>query len=334
MKATIFFQSVLCLLFLSVGCQQQKQPQKQEVRQASPDIVYNVKLKDLRLGDGVPLDLDVFLRWTITQPKTFFNQFQTADTFNNLVLYPRSMEMGATVANSFASVDSVFSSQREAFLATVKQALEEGLGEESMSMKEVIVSNIGFPASYTRAMEKVGLQRQLLEAIEQEKVIALQRAEAEKEKAKASSKVDIVKAEAEGRLANINAKTEESRRRSELAKAETQAQIVRKKAQAEADRNRLLAKAELEKKTGLKNLELARQSELDNLEIEKAQKSRRSKLADQIEFATVVQNNPVFANYLVNKELASKVGIAVVPTGTDANVFGNLLKQNMNDENN
>lgn len=323
MRARFLLPLLIVVSLLSFGCQKQ-------TSQPSTEVIYSVRLPELRLGDGVPLSLDVYLRWEVDQPKIFYNKFPNPDTFKSMVLFPRAMEMGGKIANGFPSVDSVFSTQREAFLATMKQALEESLGEEGMSMKEVIVSNILFPVSYTQAMEKVGLQRQMLEAIQQEKRLAIERAEADKEKAEANSKVAIVQAEADGRVAKINAQTEESRRKNEVAKAETQAQIVRKEAQAEADRNRLLAKAELEKKTDLKNLELARQQELDDLEINKAQKARRMELEDQIEFATVVQQNPVFANYLVNKELASKVGIAVVPTGTDSNVFGNLLKQNMN----
>ncbi len=321
MRARNFLFLTACITFFLISsC-------KQNSQQFNKDAIYSVRLPDIRLGDGVPLALDLYLRWTVDQPKVFYSQFPTTDTFNSMVLFPRAMEMGSQVANDFESVDSVFSTQREAFLATVKQALEESLGEEGMSMKEVIVSNIIFPHSYTEAMEKVGLQRQLLEAIQQEKRIAIERASAEKEKAEANSKVEIARAEANGRVAQINARTEESTRKSELAKAETAAQITRKQAQAEADRNRLLAKAELEKKTDLKNLDLTRQQEMDDLEIVKAKKVRRAELEDQIEFATVVQENPNFANFLINRELASKVGIAVVPTGSDPNVFSGLLNQ-------
>lgn len=320
MRTNQFFVVLFIFLFISVGC-------SDRTPAPTPDVVYSVRLNELRLGDGVPITLDIYLRWAVSEPNVFYQQFQNTDTFNTLILFPRAMEMGGAIANDFPSVDSVFTSHREAFLATVKQALEESLGEEGMAMKEVIVSNIVFPQSYTHAMEKVGLQRQMLEAIEQEKLLAIEQAEANKEKAEANSLVAIAQAEADGRVAEINARTEEKRRRSELAKAETQAQITRKKAKAEADRNRLLAQAELEKKTDLKNLDLARQQEMDDLEIVKARKERRSVLEDQIEFATVVQKNPNFADFLINRELASKVGIAVVPTGSDPNVFSGLLQQ-------
>lgn len=286
------------------------------------------------MGDGVPLDIDVYLRWEVQNPPTFFSQFSNVDTFNRMVLYPRAKELGNMVANEFESVDSVFSSQRELFLVELKNNFEKSLGEESIQIKEVIVSNITFPESYTSAMEKVGLQRQLLEAIQQEKAVAIERSKAEKAKTEAQAKVKIAKAEADGRVAQINARTEESRRKSELAKAETQAQITRKEAQAEADRNRLLAKAELEKKTDLKDLDLLKKQQLDNLEIDKAKKVRKAELESQIELAEVVQQNPTFASFLVNKELASKVEIAVLPTGSDPNVFGNLLKQGVNGSNN
>ncbi|MEO1262487.1 MAG: SPFH domain-containing protein [Bacteroidota bacterium] len=324
MRTFLIFNLLVAYTFFSVGCQDKN------AAQLSPDQVFSTQLTDLRLGDGVPLDLKVYLRWTVEDPTLFYRQFTTADSFNHLVLFPRAMEMGGKIANEFISVDSVFSTQREAFLVTMKQALEESLGEEGMSMKEVVVSSITFPVSYTDAMEKVGLQRQMLEAIEQEKRIAIERAEANKEKTEANAKVAIAEAEAEGRVARIKAKTEESNRKSELAKAETAAQITRKKAQADADRNRLLAKAELEKKTDLKNLELQRQQEMDDLEIAKAKKTRQAELEDQIEFANVVQDNPNFANFLINKELASKVGIAVVPTGSNPNVFSDLLNQKIN----
>ena len=302
---------------------------KQKEQQGYKDVIYSIRLPDIRLGDGVPLGLDLYLRWSVDEPKKFYDQFPNTDSFNQMVLFPRAMEMSGSIANDFESVDSVFSTHREAFLATLKQALEESLGEEGISMKEVIVSNVIFPVSYTQAMEKVGLQRQLLEAIQQEKRIAIERAAANKEKAEANSKVAIAEAEAEGRVAKIKAQTEESRRKSELAKAETAAQISRKEAKAEADRNRLLAKAELEKKTDLKDLDLARQREMDDLEIEKGKKVRRTELEDQIELANVVQANPNFANYLIYKEMAAKVDIAVVPTGSDPNVFSQLLNQNV-----
>ena len=320
MRASFIFELLVCITMLSFGCGKKSS-------QPSTDVVYSVRLPDLRLGDGVPLSLDVFLRWAVDRPNVFYSQFPDAQSFNTSVMYPRAMEMGGQIANGFASVDSVFSTQREAFLATMKQALEESLGEEGMVMKEVIVSNVLFPESYTDAMEKVGLQRQLIEGIQQEKRIAIERAEANKEKAQANAKVAIAEAEAEGKVAQINAQTEESHRKSELAKAETAAQITRKQAQAEADRNRLLAKAELEQKTDHKNLDLARQQEMDDLEIAKSKKARRTELEDQIEFATVVQANPNFANFLINRELASKVGIAVLPTGSDPNVFSGLLNQ-------
>ena len=317
--------TVLLVLLTFASCRN-----KEKTYPGPTDVVYSVTLPEVRLGDGVPLELDLYLRWKVEEPQSFFAQFSTTDTFNHMILYPRALELSTTVANQFPSVDSVFSSERELFLENIKENLHEYLGESGMSIKEVIISRVGFPTSYTTAMEKVGLQRQLLEAIRQQNAIDLEKSAADKKKAEADAQVAMAQAEADAKVAQINAKAEESRRKSQLAKAETEAQMTRKRAQAEADRNRLLAKAELEKKTDLKNLELVKKQELDDLEIEKSKKAKRADLESQMEFATVVQQNPTFANFLINRELASKVEIAVLPTGTEPTVFGDLLKQNKN----
>jgi patatin-like phospholipase/acyl hydrolase len=36
--------------------------------------------------------------------------------------------------------------------------------------------------------------------------------------------------------------------------------------------------------------------------------------------------NPAYASFLVNRELASKVQIAVLPLGTDSGVLGNIIQ--------
>jgi regulator of protease activity HflC (stomatin/prohibitin superfamily) len=298
------------------------------------DIVYSVRLPNIRLGDGVPLDVDIYLRWEIENPSVFYGQFSTADTFNRLVLFPRAMELSATVANHFPSVDSVFASQRELFLDEVKQALIGQLGEDGITIEEVIVTNLSFPKSYTDAMEKVGMKRQLLEGIRQQNVVDLEQAVAQRKKAEADGLVAIAEAEAEGKVARIEAKTEENRRLSELARAETAAQKLRKMALAQADSVRMINKADIEKLADLKDLDLQKKRQMDDLEIEKSRKQKRADLDDNIELATVVQNNPNFASFLINKELASKVGIAVLPTGSDPNVFSGLLQQKMKEDKN
>jgi regulator of protease activity HflC (stomatin/prohibitin superfamily) len=251
-----------------------------------------------------------------------------------MVLYPRAMELSSNVANRFPSVDSVFANHRENFLAEIKQALLGGLGENGMAIKEVTISHLSFPEGYTNAMEKVGMQRQLLEGIRQQNLLDLEQATASRKKADADGQVAIAQAEAEGKVARIEAKTEENRRLSELARAETAAQKLRKMAQAQADSLRLLNKADIEKLADLKDLELQKRRQLDDLEIEKSRKQKRADLDDHLELATVVQNNPNFASFLINKELASKVGIAVLPTGSDPNVFSGLLQQKMKEEKN
>ncbi len=301
---------------------------------AGKDMVYQANLTGIRLGDGVPLDLGVYLRWKIEKPAVFFSQFPTTDTFSRMVLYPRAMELSSTVANRFPSVDSVFAPHRERFLQEIKQELLGNLGENGISVKEVTISNVRFPESYTSAMEKVGMQRQLLEGIRQQNVLDLEQATASRKKADADGQVAIAEAEAEGKVARIEAKTEENRRLSELARAETAAQKLRKMAQAQADSLRLLNKADIEKLADLKDIELQKRRQLDDLEIEKSRKQKRADLDDNIELATVVQNNPNFASFLINKELASKVGIAVLPTGPDPNVFSGLLQQKMKEEKN
>ena len=304
------------------------------VRQAGQDVVFSSRLPAIRLGDGVPVDLDVYLRWKVEAPVAFFSQFPTTDTFNRMVLYPRAMELSMTVANRYPSVDSVFASQRELFLDDVKQSLRDQLGEDGISIKEVTITNINFPQSYTSAMEKVGMQRQLLEGIRQQNVVDLEEAAAQRKKAEADGQVAIAEAEAEGKVARIEAKTEESRRLSEMARTETVAQKLRRMAQAQADSTRLLNKAELDRLADLKDLDLQKKRQMDDLDIEKSRKQKRAELDDNIELATVVQNNPNFASFLINKELASKVGIAVLPTGSDPNVFSGLLQQKMKEEKN
>jgi uncharacterized membrane protein YqiK len=178
------------------------------------------------------------------------------------------------------------------------------------------------------------MKRQLLEGIRQQNVVDLEQAVAQRKKAEADGLVAIAEAEAEGKVARIEAKTEENRRLSELARAETAAQKLRKMALAQADSVRMINKADIEKLADLKDLDLQKKRQMDDLEIEKSRKQKRADLDDNIELATVVQNNPNFASFLINKELASKVGIAVLPTGSDPNVFSGLLQQKMKEDKN
>lgn len=302
----------------------------EEVSPLSFDQVHQHTLSEIRLGDGVPMGMQLAVRWKIENEEDFKTQFPSVDDYYQKIIVPRCFEITSTVSNTYESVDSVFSPQRQQYLDDIKSNLYGRLGEEGISIKEVIVSNLVFPNNYTKAMEEAGMQRQELERIKQRQIADLARAEAEKEKAKADGKVAIVKAEAAGRLQEIQAKTEKSQRAIEMAKAETQNRVALLKTSNEAERNRVLASAELERQTELKNLELQRLREIDNLAIEKKKRMRLDELDTEMRFAKLCSENPTYASYLVNKELADNVQIAVLPTNTtDQNVFSDLIGQRM-----
>ena len=289
------------------------------------DQVYQQQISGVRLGDGVPLKLDLAIRWKIEDCDLFSTQFSSIDRYNQLVLLPRTMELSNNVSSSYVSIDSVFTSQRQIFIRDIKAELLKNLGEEGLQIKEIILSKIIFPSTYTNAMEKAGLQRQELERIQQQEVIDVAKAKADRKRAEANGKVEMARAEAAGKLQKIQAETEKSRRASELAKAETQNQVAKMQAIAEAERKQLLAAAVLENQKELKNLQIQKTRELDNLAIEKQRKMEEHKLQREIRFAQLCTENPTFASYLVNKELASKVQIAVLPSETDPNVFKGIL---------
>ena len=296
---------------------------------SNKDFVHENYLHEIRLGDGVPLKLTFSIRWALEDGPYFYDQFNSADSFNLVVLRPRALELAKTISNEFPSVDSVFSTHRQVYINKIKESLMANLGEQGITVKEIILSDIRFPTSYTKAMEQVGLKRQEIERIRQMNEVELERAAANKKKAEADGQVQIAQAEAQGKLQKIQAETEKSRRKSELAKAETEKQVQRMKAQADAEKLKLIAKAELEKKRDLKNLDVQKQEELEQIKINKQRQLDRVAFEQQLELARLCSENPTFASFLINKELASKVEIAVLPTGSDPNVFGGLLKQNM-----
>lgn len=315
---------LLLLLFLAtlpaVACK------KKEAETAKPapvvyhDQVTSLTFTQIRLGDGVPLSLDISFRWKVEAPKTFFQQFPSEEHFAQGILQPRATEALRRISNTYASVDSVFSTQRERYIDELKAALLEEAGEPGVRMKEVILSDIIFPATFTQAMEKAGLRQQELARIEQQNAIDIAAAEAERKKARADGQVSIAKAEAEGRLQDIKAQTEKSRRQSELAKAETEAQITRRQAEAEAEKQRLLAKAELEKERERMQIDIERQEEMARVDFD-----------NQLELARLCQDNPTYASFLVNRELASKVEIAVLPSGNDMGALGGFLNGGLKD---
>ena len=333
MKSNYAF--LLCLtgiVFLSIQCDNRNATDRQS---STPnvlhnDVVFPFHLSEIRLGDGVPLNLKVNVRWAVKNEKVFLKQFADVNAFNTLILQPRLREITSQTSMVYPSVDSVFFGQREQFIDEIKEAIQVQLGGDEANVKEVIVSNIGFPETYTAAMEKVGLQKQELERIRQQSILDVAKSDAAKKKADAESKVLIAKAEADAKVQKIKARTEKDRRQNELAIAETQAQISKKQAQADAERQKVLDKANLVKQTDLKNLEIQKQKDLVNVEVERKRKEAQVDREIQLEMATMFQNNPTYASFLVNKELASKVEIAVLPTNTDGNVLGNFLNQKIN----
>ena len=90
------------LAFIFSNCETKKLP--------SQGFVHQNFLSDVRLGDGVPLQLTVSVRWKLNEVQSFYNQFVTMDSFNQVILKPRSMELVKNLSNEFSSVDSVFSS--------------------------------------------------------------------------------------------------------------------------------------------------------------------------------------------------------------------------------
>ncbi|MFK8005011.1 MAG: SPFH domain-containing protein [Saprospiraceae bacterium] len=314
----LFF--LIFMSFIFSNCENKKLP--------SQDFVHQNFLSDVRLGDGVPLQLTVSIRWKLEDVQNFYNQFVTMDSFNQVILKPRSMELVKNLSNEFSSVDSVFSSARQLYINSIKDELLAKLGEPGIVINEIILSDITFPASYTKAMEEVGLQRKEIERIRQMNIVELERATANKKKAEADGEVQIAQAEAQGKLQKIQAETEKQRRKIELAKAETAKQVQKMQAQAQAEKLKLIAKAELEKKRDLKNLDIQKQKDLEQIQIDKQRQMDKVAFEQQIDLARLCAENPTFATFLINKELAGKVEIAVLPTGSNPSVFNGLLNQN------
>ncbi|MFT6746517.1 MAG: regulator of protease activity HflC (stomatin/prohibitin superfamily) [Glaciecola sp.] len=287
---------------------------KVEVAKVSKDFVHNSTLQKVRLGDGIPLSINMSVRWKIEDMVSFKKQFTSADAFDSLVLAPRKLELANNVSNTYASVDTMFNSQRLKFITDLKAYLKSNLGEEGIAIKEVIISDIIFPRTFLNSKEKLALQEQELETIRKQSIINVARAEADKKQTKANGLVAMTRAEVDAKVQRIKADTEKSRRASKLAKAETEKQVAKLRAQSDATRKKLLAKASLESKTDLRDLELGRKKQEAQLEFN-----------NDMRMAKLCSDNPVYATYMVNKELASKVQIAVLPSNQDASVFSNLL---------
>ncbi|MEM7655070.1 MAG: SPFH domain-containing protein [Bacteroidota bacterium] len=324
MRFNLFVLPLLFVALLSVAC---GPSDSESATPISRDQLYRATLSDIRLGDGVPLSLDVAIRWQMTDTAQFFQQFDEPSTFNSQVLVPRSMEVASLVSNQYPSVDSIFGQQRYPYMEDLKQNFLTHLGEEGIYIKEIILAEISFPAAYTQAKEKVGLKEQELEAIRQQSVVELAQAQANKEQTEANGQVAIAKAQADGRLEKIQAQIEESRRRRQLGQAETEKQVAEKRAESEVRRKELLAKADLQQEKDRKQLAVQHQREMEMLEVEKKKAMDQVAWEQELELARLCSENPTYASFLVNRELASKVEIAVLPAGGEANVFADLLRQ-------
>ena len=320
------FIIILSALFLlNTGCRKQTVIEVKE----NYDKVHNNLISGVRLGDGVPLNLDVNVRWKVEDVNIFEKQFQNVDNFNELILKPRMKELISNVSYEFESVDSVFSTQRQHYIDEVKDKLLNKLGEHSVNIKEVILVDIIFPKSYTDAMVKKGLQQQELERIRIQNVMDLEKSDANRKRAEADGKVAIARAEAQGRLEKIQAKTEESRRSIELARAETEKQVAKKRSEAEAERKRILAKAALQEREDIKNLEVQKVRDLARAELDHKKQLVALEFDEQVKMANLCKDNPTYASFIVNRELAAKVDIAVLPTGTDPTVFRDVIHNRM-----
>ncbi len=328
MKKQTFLSSLIigCLTIVMISCQQEKPTEHTPVTR---DQVFNAMLHNIRLGDGVPLGLQISVRWRIKDLVKFSQQFASPGKYDTLILKPRQQELISNVANTYPSVDSIFTVHRQKFMDHVKSTLLANLGEEGVEIKEVIMAEIGFPPSFIQAKEEVGLKEQELERIRQKSIVDMESAEAARKKAEADGQVAIKQAQVAGELQKIKAKTEESNRLSELARAETQAKVAELNAKSEAKKQIMLAEADLKKRKDLKNLDVQKQRELEQIQVDKQKQLDQLAMDQQLELAKICNENPTYAAFLVNKELASKVEIAVLPTGMDANVFGNLLNHKM-----
>ncbi len=321
----LFIGSLLLLMPLLISCNSHKWvPEELSKTQVHRNILH-----DIRLGDGVPLQLDVTWQWSISQPKPFAKAYEHPDSFSHSILVPAAIEIANLVSHNYKSVDSVFAAQRKLYIEDLRANLSTQLGEPSILIHKIIVSAIDFPPLYATAKEEIGLKAQELEFIREQSRIDLSQAEADRKRTEAQGKIQITQAESDGRLQKIQAETEQDRRAIELARAETQAQVDRLKTNSAIEEKRLLAKAELDKLRDLKNLEIEKRKDIDMLALETQRKIADLEHETQIKLAELCTSNPVYASFLVNKELAGKVEIAVLPTGTDPSVFGNLINQSM-----
>ena len=313
-------------ILMTFGCGNLK---TQEPAIVGKDQVYQAILHSVRLGDGVPLNVQLSVRWRIEDLAKFTKSFTTPGQYDTLILRPRQLELANNVSNTFENVDSVFTVHRHKFVENLKDYLIAHLGEDNITIKEIIISRVIFPATYTNGKEKLAMQEQELDRIRKQSTIDLEKSKAAVAQAEANGEVAMSRAEMDAKVQEINAKTEKSRRLSRLAKAETEKQVSKLRAESEAEKKVLLAKADLTKKRDLKNLEMQKIKEMNQLAVDKEQMEEEMHFANDMKMAKLCSENPVYASYMVNKELASKVQIAVLPSNQDAGVFKGFLNSGM-----
>ena len=107
---------------------------------ARRDQIHQTELREVRLGDGVPLTFSVSIRWRIEDERAFTSQFPDPARYASLVLDAKSREVAGKVANGYSSVAGVFRPEREKFVEEMKDALAAKLAEPGIRIKEVILS--------------------------------------------------------------------------------------------------------------------------------------------------------------------------------------------------
>ena len=293
------------------------------------DYVHQTEVKDLRLGDGVPLTLALSIRWRIEDGGTFTRQFADPEEYAKLVFDAKARELAAKVANPYASVAEVFKPEREKFVKEMKETLAQKLVEPGIAVKEVIISQLLFPKTFTDALEVTATKDLELARIREKNTLVLEQAKAAQSQAQAEGQVQVEKARVEAKVAEINATTEEKRRLSQVAKAETEAQVLKRRTKAEVERQRLLTRREVERQRDLNRVDLEKQAKLKELEVKKQKDLDQAQIAKEKELAALTAGNPSYAAFVVNRELASKVQIAVLPLGTESSVLGSMIQNSL-----
>lgn len=304
------------LLPLCILLAQCRQPQTTAPTAVVEERLSKFSIAHIRLYDGVPLGMDFDLRWRVEDPTVFQHFHTTADSIPTKIILPRAEETLRNFAHGFHSVDSVFFIQREYFIQSAKKRLMADLRQDGIVVSAMLLRTLNFPQTYVAAMEAAGLQRQEMERIKRQTAIAVAEAEGERRKTEALSRIQIAQEEANARVRDIQASAETRRRAAELDRAETEVQIEGKKAVIAAERQRQMDKAELDK-----------MAQLNELNQQKNRQSNETELTRNRELAKVYQDNPAYAQFVVNRELAAKVNIAVVPTGLEQGVLGRFLEQ-------